>query len=144
MTWHRPHESDEEPQTRSEANWIWAEGMVGRWRPPTRMGHFHPPTDVYETDEGVAVIVEIAGLDERELSIYLQNRTLTIRGARRGPVGKVIYQQMEIQYGEFHTEVYLPWPVEEDKVDAQYEKGFLRVTLQKAQARRVPIANKNT
>jgi HSP20 family protein len=143
MTGHSQHESDEESQTRSEANWIWAEGMAGRWRPPVRMGHFHPPTDVYETDEGVVVFVEIAGLDDTELDIYLQNRTLTIRGMRQVPSGRLTYQQMEIQYGEFRTEVYLPWPVEEDNVDAHYEKGFLRVTLRKAQARRVPIITKS-
>ncbi len=143
MTWHRRHESDEEPQIRSETSWIWAEGIVGRWRPPMRMGHFHPPTDVYETDEGVVVVVEIAGLDEDEVDIYLQNRTLTIRGTRRGPVGKVTYQQLEIQYGEFRSEVYLPWPVEEDEVDARYERGFLLVTLRKAQVRHVPITSKD-
>jgi|YNPNPStandDraft_1061719.scaffolds.fasta_scaffold114451_2 HSP20 family protein len=143
MTRQRRQEGGEGPQMRSEASWIWVEGISGRWRPPARAAHFHPPTDVYETDDSVVVVVEIAGVDEDEFDIYLENRTLTIRGTRRGPLEKLTYQQMEIQYGDFHTQVYLACPVEEDKVEAAYEKGFLRVTLRKAQARLIPVKDKN-
>jgi HSP20 family protein len=142
MTWPR-RKSDEEADPRSDPSWAWAEGMSARWRSLARVGRFHPPTDVCETDEGVVISVEIAGLNENDFDVSLANRMLTIRGIRRAPVEKVIYQQMEIPYGEFHSQVYLPWAVEEDQVDASYEKGFLRVTLRKAQTRQVPVKNKD-
>jgi HSP20 family protein len=43
---------------------------------------------------------------------------------------------MEIQYGDFATEAYLPWDVVEDKIEATYEDGFLKVVLPKAKAQR--------
>jgi HSP20 family molecular chaperone IbpA len=47
---------------------------------------------------------------------------------------------MEIKYGSFRTDVFLPWPVRENDIEANYEDGFLLVVLPKArERRRVPI-----
>jgi len=100
---------------------------------------WRPPTDVYETDDRAVVIVEIAGLTENDFEISLVDRTLTISGERRDPAEKLAYQQMEIRYGKFRTQVYLPWALDSTGIEASYERGFLKLTLRKAQARRVPI-----
>ncbi len=112
---------------------------------PTRwvvMRHAHawrPPTDVYETDEAIVVRVEVAGMKESDFSIELQGRLLVIGGIRQDPFPKVAYHQLEIRYGEFRVEVYLHWAVDPEGIEAMYADGFLRVTLPKAQARRVPV-----
>ena len=46
---------------------------------------WRPPTDVYETDDSVVVVVEIAGLGEGDYTITLSGRTLLISGERRDP-----------------------------------------------------------
>jgi len=46
---------------------------------------------------------------------------------------------MEICYGDFETEVYLPWAIVEDEIEATYEGGFLEVVLPKARAQKVPV-----
>ncbi len=101
---------------------------------------WRPPTDVYETDDCVVVKVEIAGMDENSFTISLSGRTLTIAGIRVDPVAKLAYQQMEIAYGRFQTEVYLPRPIADNEVEATYEDGFLKVILPKAEGRKVSIA----
>jgi len=98
-----------------------------------------PPTDVYETDSHIVVKVEIAGMREEDFEISLSNRTLTIAGIRRDPAEKLTYQQMEILYGRFETQVYLPGPVEEDQIEAIYEDGFLKVILPKARTRKLSV-----
>ncbi|HDN81094.1 MAG: Hsp20/alpha crystallin family protein [Chloroflexi bacterium] len=98
-----------------------------------------PPTDVYETDSHIVVKVEIAGMREEDFEISLSNRTLTIAGIRRDPAEKLTYQQMEILYGRFETQVYLPGPVEEDQIEAIYEDGFLKVMLPKARTRKLSV-----
>jgi len=125
---------------RAEVNRVLAEAIPGRWR-PDRGSVWRPPTDVYETDDSVVVIVEVAGLKEGDYEITLTNRTLTVKGQRRDPADKLAYHQMEINYGEFRTQVYLPWPLEDtdEGVEATYEDGFLRVVLRKAQPRRIPV-----
>jgi len=115
-----------------------------RWLPlrPTRT--WRPPTDVYETDDCVVVKVEIAGMEKGDFAISLSDRYLTVSGVRHDPVARaqglnLSYQQMEIQYGDFSTQVYLPWDIVEDKIEATYEEGFLKIILPKAKAQKVPV-----
>ncbi len=100
---------------------------------------WRPPTDVYETDDSVVVVIEIAGLSPGDYEIMLQGRTLTISGERRDPAEKLAYQQMEIRHGKFRTQAHLPWALESSGQTALYESGFLKITLPKAQVRRVPV-----
>ena len=100
---------------------------------------WRPPTDVFETDDSAVVIVEIAGLAEGDFEISLDGRVLIVSGERHDPAEKLAYQQMEIRYGRFRTEVHVPWALESSGQSAVYEDGFLRITLRKAQSRRVPV-----
>lgn len=100
---------------------------------------WRPPTDVFETDDRVVVVVEIAGLHDGDYEISLIGRALIISGERRDRAGKLAYQQMEIRYGKFRTQIHLPWPIESTGIDVSYENGLLKVALQKALARRIPI-----
>ena len=115
-----------------------------RWLPLRRTRTWRPPTDVYETDNCVVVRVEIAGMEESEFTISLSDRSLTITGVRHDPLAEAEgltlgYQQMEIRYGDFETDVYLPSAIVEDEIEATYEDGFLRVVLPKAKAQKVPV-----
>lgn len=121
-----------------------------RWLPLRYVRTWRPPTDVYETDDSVVVQVEIAGMEEGDavftskFTISLSGRNLTITGVRRDPLSEaqgstLSYQQMEIRYGEFETEAYLPWAIVEEGIEATYEDGFLRVVLPKAKAQKLPV-----
>jgi len=121
-----------------------------RWLPLRYVRTWRPPTDVYETDDSVVVQVEIAGMEEGDavftskFTISLSDRNLTITGVRHDPLTEsqgltLSYQQMEIRYGEFETEAYLPWAIVEEEIEATYEDGFLRVVLPKAKAQKLPV-----
>jgi HSP20 family protein len=113
---------------------------VVQWGQVRQSQVWSPPTDVYETDASIVVKIEIAGLSPEDFSISLAHRVLAIRGVRQDPASKLVYQRMEINYGQFQTEVYLPWPVNERaEIEATYEQGFLTILLPKAPARRVPV-----
>jgi HSP20 family protein len=121
------------------------ESMPGqRWVSPRQPKIWRPPTDVYETNDCIVVKVEIAGMDESHFSISLDANRLVISGARHDPAAKLGYQQMEILYGHFETEVHLPRAIEEDRIEALYENGFLSVRLPKAQPRHVPVVGSET
>ncbi len=102
---------------------------------------WRPPTDVYETNDCVVVKVEIPGMHEDDFSISLDGKRLVIAGVRRDPAAKLGYQQMEISYGQFETDVHLARAIDEDKIEAVYENGFLGVRLPKVKPRQVPVAN---
>jgi HSP20 family molecular chaperone IbpA len=94
---------------------------------------WRPPTDVYETSERVVIKVEIAGMSPDDFQISFSDRILQIRGVRRDQQHKRSYHCLEIQYGEFMSEVYLPGHYAEAAIDAQYENGFLTISLPKLQ-----------
>ncbi len=110
-----------------------------RWLLTRQHKVWRPPTDVYETDSHVIVKVEIAGMQQEDFSVSLNAQVLLISGVRRDPAGKLAYQQMEILYGQFESEVHIPWTVDEDAIQATYQDGFLSVLLPKSMPRRVPV-----
>ncbi len=101
--------------------------------------HWRPPTDVYESGDSAVVIVEIAGLREGDFEVTLTGRALIVTGERHDPGSRQAYQQMEIRYGRFRTQVYLPWALNTDDVQVEYQNGFLKVVLQKAKTHRIPV-----
>ncbi len=114
---------------------------TGRWVVWHTAQTWRPPTDVYETDEAVIVRVEIAGMRDADFVVTVRNELLTISGARTDPSPKVAYHQFEVRYGEFRTEVFLHWAIEQSEITAAYQDGFLTVTLPKARVRRVRVTD---
>jgi HSP20 family protein len=101
---------------------------------------WHPPTDVYERDERLIVVVEIAGMRDGEFSVVLDGQRMVISGTRQRVAGPdCAYHQLEIPFGEFRTEVSLPWPVTRDDVVATYRDGFLRVELPHVPAQKIQV-----
>jgi HSP20 family protein len=105
--------------------------------------NWRPSTDVYETEDALIVKVEIAGMAEQDFGVSLSNRTLSIMGVRRDPECKLSYQQLEIPYGHFCTEVFLPYAVDRNEIRATYENGFLTVLLPKVKPHRVEVVDKS-
>ncbi len=119
---------------------LWREPVtVQRWVSTGQPKVWRPPTDVYETDDHVVVKVEIAGMKVEDFSIALESNRLVICGVRRDPAAKLAYQQMEILYGYFETDAYLQGAIDENRIEATYQDGFLSVFLPKARPRQVPV-----
>jgi HSP20 family protein len=125
---------------RAEMLGLLGEPMAGqRWASARQHKIWRPPTDVYETGDCIVVKVEIAGMEREDFSIVLDAKRLIISGVRHDSSAKLGYQQMEIFYGQFETDVHLPRAVDEEGIEAIYQDGFLLVRLPKAQSRRVPV-----
>ncbi len=108
-----------------------------RWHIACKPRSWRPLTDVYETDQAVIVKVEIPGMQEGNFSISIHDRILVIRGSRPNEMlARRAYLQMEIPFGEFRTEIDLPFEVESQEIEADYRDGFLRVILPKPPSER--------
>jgi HSP20 family protein len=103
---------------------------------------WRPPTDVFELEDKLVVMVEIAGMRDGEFNVVLQDRRLIISGTRRR-LGQnhLAFHQMEVHYGEFRTGVSLPYPIAREDVHATYKDGFLRVELPRAANQQIHIVN---
>lgn len=103
---------------------------------------WHPPTDVYETETAFSVCVEIAGMEESELSVSLTGDELVVCGHRANDMaGYTAVHRLERHYGDFETAVSLPSAVVADGIEAVYRNGVLTITLPKEQARRINVGS---
>lgn len=131
MTAKRPHKSDS-AEDAAFLDSMFTSVSTSSWLVGGQSRVWRPPTDVYETDGEIIVQVEVAGAEHTDFYLSLDDRRLSIRGVRFDPTPeRRAYQQMEIHFGEFCTEVDLPTLVDKDQIQAEYHDGFLRVTLLK-------------
>jgi HSP20 family protein len=94
---------------------------------------FSPRVDVSETDKEVRVSAELPGMDEKDISVEMDDTAITIRGEKneeQEEKGKNWYRR-EQSYGSFHRIVPLPTTVDGEKAKARYKKGLLTVTVPK-------------
>jgi HSP20 family protein len=90
--------------------------------------------DVSENDKEIHISAELPGLDEKDIDLTLSGNNLIIRGEKRAEKeekGEQFYRK-ETSYGVFHRSIPLPTEVEEDKIEATYRKGVLKIVLPKS------------
>ena len=102
-----------------------------------RSSTWSPPTDVYETDEGCVIKVEIAGMRDEDFEVALEKNILMITGNRPDRNERRAYHQMEIRFGKFEIAVEIPVVVDVEKATAQYKDGFLVIMLPKISSKQV-------
>ena len=94
-------------------------------------GHWVPNTDVYKTDTGIVVKVELPGMKSENLEITVEDNHLRIAGNRpdgcRPP--HCSFLVMEISYGPFETVLDLPTGYDLARAKALYVNGFLRIDV---------------
>lgn len=96
---------------------------------------WQPAVNAYRCTEGMAICVDLAGVDRHRIEVHAEPRRLLIRGFRQPPEPEGADQTpvqvlvMEIDYGRFEREIVLPYDVEPDKVTAEQQNGLLWVYL---------------
>jgi HSP20 family protein len=106
---------------------------------------WRPPMDMYETPEEVVILAEIGGVDKEDLEVEISSKAVRIQGRRVAPASgpNYTYRLAEIQYGRFERILFLPSPINPDKVTAASKNGFLEIRLVKRpldQSYKVPIS----
>jgi len=95
--------------------------------------NFAPAVDVYEDEHNVTLKIEVPGIDEKDIDVRIENNTLTVHGERKieKEEKEENYRRVERQYGSFTRTFNLPPTVDPEKVQADYDKGVLKITLPK-------------
>jgi HSP20 family protein len=94
---------------------------------------FAPAVDVYEDEHQVTLKIEVPGIDEKDIDVRIENNTLTVHGERKieKEEKEENYRRVERQYGSFTRTFTLPTTVDSEKVQANYDKGVLKIALPK-------------
>ena len=97
-----------------------------------------PAVDVRETEDGLEVTAELAGIRPDDVNVSIENNVLTISGEKKHEVreenGDGNYRLLERRYGRFERTFTLSPTVNTEKIDARFENGLLTVTLPKSEA----------
>ena len=124
-----------------------ARGSAVGGRHDAASGRWVPNTDVYSTDTGLVVKVELPGMKSENLEITVEGSRLRIAGNRpdccRAP--NCSFLVMEINYGPFESVLELPPGYDLGLAKAVYVNGFLRIDVPPARPpqskpTKVPIA----
>jgi HSP20 family protein len=116
---------------------------MGGGSEPALPGQWSPPTDVFETADGIVVKMELPGVRPEDLSIHLVDDHLVVKGRRVDPDAgrKIQYHQMEICFGTFAKVVFLRLNYERDGITATLKDGYLNLVIPRSrEPRRERIA----
>ncbi|MBI9048963.1 MAG: Hsp20/alpha crystallin family protein [Anaerolineaceae bacterium] len=94
---------------------------------------FSPFTDIYESDEEITLLVDLPGVNEKDIDVTLEKDMLTIN-ANVEPTAMDGYSLAYAEYGvgDFHRKFRLTKMVDQDHINAVLKDGVLTIKLSKA------------
>jgi HSP20 family protein len=97
----------------------------------TRQGReFAPATDIYETEAGITLQVDLPGQDAKSIEVKVEKGVLTLRSERKAQEGtKENARRLERGFGVYTRSFKLPDTVDATHVEARYENGVLTLAL---------------
>lgn len=111
----------------------------------TKTAVWSPRVDFVENEEAYMILLDLPGMTKDDLEISFQEGRLTVSGDR--PVHTwddgVSAVRLERASGPFYRSFHLPKMVADDKIEARFEHGVLRIDVPKAEEskpRRIQIS----
>jgi HSP20 family protein len=96
--------------------------------------YYVPNADIYETEDALFVVLEVPGVEKKDLEIRLENDVLRVEG--RIDFNK--YEGLDPLYTEYNVGHYaraftLSRKIDQQQISAELEDGVLKLTLKKSQ-----------
>ncbi len=103
-------------------------------RRPAQGQKWSPAADVYQTQAGWLVKVDLAGVRLDEIEIEIDGPVLRLSGCRRDAFCQetIAYQQIEITYSRFEKTLRFPCRIEGASVERDYRDGLLILRLRRS------------
>lgn len=94
---------------------------------------FDMAVDVYEDGQNLVAEMNVPGLKADDIDVEVEDNYLRIAGRREETQEKKekSHYSKEIRRGSFERVVQLPDMVEQEKVEAEYKDGVLKITMPK-------------
>jgi HSP20 family protein len=95
-----------------------------------------PAADVYETEDGYVLEIELPGLVRDEVVIEVRGVDLVVRGERQmASARSAAFHRLERRYGAFARSFRFPDAIDSERVTAELRDGLLRVEAARAGSR---------
>ena len=112
----------------------------------TQRGEWFPPVDIYENgNDEIVLKAELPGLQREDISLRVENNTLTLHGERKRDteIRQEQYHRVERSYGAFSRSFSLPSRIDTANVRAEFKEGVLSIKLPvkaEAKPRQIEVA----
>src|ERR671919_2379020 len=88
-----------------------------------------PASDIYETEAGYLIAMDLPGIDREALEIDVDDNRLIVRGTRA--ISESKQHRAERPTGKFLRPFSVPGSVDQGKIGAEYKDGILQIRLPK-------------
>lgn len=88
-----------------------------------------PASDIYETDSGYLIAMDLPGIDREALEIDVDENRLVVKGTRE--VAESRQHRTERPRGRFLRTFSVPASVDQANIGAEYKDGVLQIHLPK-------------
>lgn len=109
-------------------------------------GDLVPSAEVTEENKSYRISAELPGVDEKDISLTLQDHMLTISGEKKSERKEETkdHHLSERRYGSFQRSFRVPDDVDEDRISAAFDKGVMTIVLPKVasakpKGRQIPV-----
>lgn len=94
-----------------------------------------PLVNAYEASDTITIVAEIPGIQKNDVSIVIENGTLTFSGKRLNKSSEKNSSPLRNERiaGNFEKSIKIPIKVDESAVTAHFKDGILTVVLPKAE-----------
>ena len=124
----RKRDNDDDNNKKSE-DWLESKGQLA--------------ADVYETDSDFCIQAPVAGVNQEEIEIFVENNMLVIKGERPEPDAgqNKKYYYKECYWGPFSRQTMLPEDANTQRIAASFKKGVLTIKIpkKKTEKRKITI-----
>ena len=88
-------------------------------------------TDIYETTTQIIVLIDIPGIESKDIDIEFCNNLINIKGVRKKDI-KETASKSEICYGKFCKKITLPLSItKKNSVSTNFKNGVLKIIIDK-------------
>ncbi len=121
---------------KNEIDRIYDEMFANRTDESESMGKVVPPVNIDENKNEFIISAELPGMDKKEVNITFLDGTLSLSGEKRRTKKENLKNshRSEREFGSFSRSFAIPGQIDENKIEASFDKGVLTVRLPKAEA----------
>lgn len=94
--------------------------------------YISPAVDIFENDEGLTLVADMPGLDDKSLDISIDQGVLTIKGD--APTGSGDFQYQEFAMAGYWRQFQLSDSFDAEKAEASIKNGVMTLKIPKAEA----------
>ncbi len=92
---------------------------------------WRPAVDIYETETGVILAVELPGVGKENVAVEVKDNILTLKGERlsKPEIKKENYYRQERCYGNFQRSFTLHHNIQSNLIKAKFKDGMLEIEI---------------